>query len=209
VLYAVQQGMLVCDIGASFGYYTLLMAEKVGPTGHVFSFEPNPRINRLLRQSVSVNGFESRVTVHDFGLGLEDVSIMLHASEESVGGGFIHPDAKFEGLESFSVQIRRLDNVIDQSRPVGFLKIDVEGFEEAVMQGASELLTKPELRAVLIEFRRVADLPDGLPSYISHLFERGMTAEALEPDGVQPLSCVSDVMELPRDHLTNLLFKAC
>ena len=209
VLHAVQPGMHVCDIGASFGYYTLLMSEKVGPSGHVYSFEPNPKINRLLTQSVSVNGFDSRVTIHKIALGQEDAAMTLHVNEDSVGGGFIHENTNIEGLKSFPVQIRRLDNVIDKRHPIGFLKVDVEGFEDAVMLGAGDILTQPKLRAVLIEFRRTADLPDALPSYISKLFERGMGVEALEPDGPRPLNCIADVMALPLDHLTNLLFKAC
>jgi len=65
----VGEGMVVADIGANLGYFTLLMAELVGETGRVHAFEPNPQMAKLVEKSLSVNGFGSRVDVHQVALG--------------------------------------------------------------------------------------------------------------------------------------------
>ena len=52
---AVKQGMTVIDVGAHIGYHTLLFAKCVGPSGHVFSFEPLPENFALLRKNVELN----------------------------------------------------------------------------------------------------------------------------------------------------------
>lgn len=58
---ALKPGMTFCDIGANFGYYTLLGANAVGSGGKVFAFECNPRLFNLLNQSVLVNGLHEVV----------------------------------------------------------------------------------------------------------------------------------------------------
>lgn len=50
---------IVADIGAGIGYFTLLLARRVGPTGHVYAFEPDPQRFRLLRRNVRMNGYRN------------------------------------------------------------------------------------------------------------------------------------------------------
>lgn len=54
-----RRGNTVADIGAGIGYFTLLLARGVGPAGHVYAFEPDPRRFRLLRQNVRLNGYRN------------------------------------------------------------------------------------------------------------------------------------------------------
>src|SRR5450830_1204318 len=58
-------GTVAIDIGANLGYYTMLLADAVGQSGSVIAFEPNPRLANLMRTSVSINDFNSRVTVRE------------------------------------------------------------------------------------------------------------------------------------------------
>jgi FkbM family methyltransferase len=208
VLYAVQPGMTVCDIGASFGYYTLLMAEKVGSLGRVHAFEPNPAVTALLKQSVAVNGFDPRVTIHQVALGAEAEELRLHIDLESVGGAFLSPAEALAGTDAVSVAVRRLDDLLPSDQTLDFIKVDVEGFEAAVMAGARATLARSELKGALLEFRRTSDEASALPEYIKHLYDRGMTAVALEPSGPQPLADIDAVMAIPLGHLTNILFSA-
>lgn len=208
VLDAVRPGMTVCDVGASFGYYTLLLAEQIGPTGQLHAFEPNPTVARLLKQSVMVNGFDQRVRVHCFALGKEEGELTLHVDEASVGGSFLEALEAIDGFEPLRVPVRRLDQVLKGGEPVHFLKVDVEGFEDAMMQGAGALLEHPDLRGALMEFRRLSDAISDLPRYVAQLLARGMTVVALEPDGPMKLADVGAVMALPKGHLTNLLFQS-
>ena len=53
-----ETGQVFLDIGANIGFYTLFAAQRVGPTGRVFSFEPDPMTFESLRKSVERNGFD-------------------------------------------------------------------------------------------------------------------------------------------------------
>ena len=57
------KGAVAVDIGANLGYFTLLMAELVGPAGAVHAFEPNPAIADRLARSCDIDGYSERVTV--------------------------------------------------------------------------------------------------------------------------------------------------
>jgi predicted methyltransferase len=55
----IREGMTVFDLGAHVGYYTLLAAEQVGVTGHVFAFEPDPENYAVLIKNVELNGYKN------------------------------------------------------------------------------------------------------------------------------------------------------
>lgn len=57
-----KDGAVVLDVGANFGYYTLLMSDLIGPSGKCIAFEPNPGVAAKLRKTIAINGFESRAT---------------------------------------------------------------------------------------------------------------------------------------------------
>ena len=59
----IEGGMVVIDIGANVGYYTLLAAEKVGGHGKVFAFEPEPSRYALLEKNVRINGLKNVILV--------------------------------------------------------------------------------------------------------------------------------------------------
>ena len=59
----IQPGATVVDVGANFGYYTVIGARAAGPTGRIYAFEPDPGARDLLRRNVEANGFRDRVTI--------------------------------------------------------------------------------------------------------------------------------------------------
>lgn len=157
----VKPGMVVADVGANLGYFTLLMADLVSPGGHVHAFEPNPALLRRLRRNVAVNGFGSNTTVHDKALGDCDGAIVsLFVPADNPGGGAITAHQHQIDGGAISIETVRLD-----SRPewhaIELIKIDVEGGEQLVWGGATGLLAGERLRTVLMEFNscRYADAP--------------------------------------------------
>src|SRR3954453_12660410 len=66
---SVARGAIVVDVGANYGYYSLLLADLVGPAGHVYAIEPNPAAATLLRRSVALNGFDARTTICEVAAG--------------------------------------------------------------------------------------------------------------------------------------------
>ena len=144
----INPGDVVWDVGAHHGYVTLCAAQRVGPTGSVHAFEPSLRNRRLLARHVAWNGF-SNVVIHPFALssyngeatfGGTDTSKMLH-----LGGG------------SERVAVRTADSLVTSGAIPAptVVKIDVEGAEADLLQGAGDLLRKNTRLVIAMHSRDV------------------------------------------------------
>jgi FkbM family methyltransferase len=142
----VKPGDSVIDVGANHGYYTLLMADLVGPTGRVAAVEPNPAMCRLLRRSVSVNGFSTRVSVLEQAATAVDgqnVTLCLPANEPKNAYLIASPEqAVARGEAIVNVTGARLASALGHWHRLDFVKIDVEGAEEAAVDGLFPLLER-------------------------------------------------------------------
>ncbi|WP_238538982.1 FkbM family methyltransferase [Novosphingobium sp. AP12] len=148
----IRPGMVVADIGANIGYFTLLMAELVGPAGRVHAFEPNPRLVELLNKSLMVNGFARWASVHQTALGDKgDHSVTLVVPPNTPMNAYILPPGAEAPPEGVEVPVARLDSRQDW-QDIELAKIDVEGAEELIWAGAQGLLDSGKLRTVVIEF---------------------------------------------------------
>ncbi|MFY9351944.1 MAG: FkbM family methyltransferase [Sphingobium sp.] len=148
----VKPGMVVADVGANLGYFTLLMADLVGSSGKVLSFEPNPQVAGLLRRSLHANGFEPIVSHEPDPLGADDGwPVTLYANPDQAGGAFVSivPHQGY-GL-AVPLSTRRLDQHPDAMR-VAFVKIDAEGSEPAIWEGMAGMLAGDALRTVAMEW---------------------------------------------------------
>lgn len=85
----VRPGMTVLDIGANLGYFTMLLADLVGPAGRVLAFEPNPEMAGRLRRSIGLNGFAPTTTLHEVALGASDGVMLLEVNEDMPGGAHL------------------------------------------------------------------------------------------------------------------------
>lgn len=148
----IDEGMVVADVGANLGYYTIILSELVGPGGYVHAFEPNPHLARLLTKNVFVNGFEARVDVHQLALADQnDQEMALIFREDDPKNGFMMPLADDLPAGALRVPVARLDSRVDWEA-VEFAKIDVEGAEELVWAGMQGMLDQSRLKTVLLEF---------------------------------------------------------
>jgi FkbM family methyltransferase len=126
--------------------YTLFAAKRVGPEGMVLAFEPSAREFRQLEQNVARNRLEN-VRCLPYALAERDGEAGLKVAEyEHSGvntlGAFVHPGVDLESTDT--VSLRRLDGIAAElglSR-LDFLKMDVEGAEARVLQGAESLLAR-------------------------------------------------------------------
>ncbi len=137
------------DVGANIGYMTLLLAWSVGPRGRVLSFEPNPYIFPILRDNVT-NWKVLRIAPVE----ISSVALSDCGGEGSLG--FPEGYAGNQGIASLEVssgsipvKLRRLDSI--ERGSVGVMKVDVEGHEAAVFQGAEDLLARGLVRDILFE----------------------------------------------------------
>jgi FkbM family methyltransferase len=144
----VRPGDRVIDVGANHGYYTLIMASLLGDTGRLDSFEANPRIARLLARSVEFNGYAPKVTVHATAVGNRAGTVQFAASRSQSGSGhlLVETHAYGEDTMKLTVPMVRLDDVVGDG-PVDLIRIDAEGAEPLILEGARHiLLCSPTIR---------------------------------------------------------------
>lgn len=129
-----QRGQNVIDIGANYGTYTLPMAQKVGPSGHVWAFEPASSTAQFLAQSIAANGFH-QVTLHQKAVssapGSAQLALHVHSELRSIVHGADSPGG------SETVAVVTLDECMDRHRwtDIDLIKIDAEGEESNIVKG--------------------------------------------------------------------------
>ena len=135
VLDTVREGDTVLDIGANLGFYTNLLAHRVGAPGRVHAFEALPYLCESVRASVSENHFEDRVTIHCAALSDKEGEASLIYSEGGNWGG-AHLMGS-EGLQAGQIETTvptTTLNALPKFERLSFIKLDVEGAEPLVMQ---------------------------------------------------------------------------
>jgi FkbM family methyltransferase len=150
----VRPGWTAIDVGANCGYFTLLMADLVGPHGHVIAVEPNPAMTPLLRRSVALNGFAERTTICEVAAGAADDGFTtLIVPDRSPGQSAMVSDASapWDNCTKVAVPTATLDGLVSPGQRVDFIKIDAEGSEERILNGMNAMVEayKPDL---LLEF---------------------------------------------------------
>jgi FkbM family methyltransferase len=143
----VQAGDVVIDGGAHLGAYTLPLAQKVGPGGHVHAFEPHPDSVAVLTRAVALNGFETRVSVWQVALGATPSPGVLRSRRACSGHGHAWLETgsgRIQALQSerrIGTRIVALDDTSIQGR-VRLIKLDVEGAEFLALQGAARMIRR-------------------------------------------------------------------
>ena len=162
-------GWIVLDVGANAGVYAVRQA---GRGAYVYAFEPNPGSYRRLRKSVRANNLESRVTAVNCALGATAASAELLVPGGLTSMGSLRPEwTAGAGHTAVTVEVETVDQVVRSLgiNRIDLMKVDVEGLELDVLQGAQESLALVD--RLVIEYhsqdlgRRVVRL----------LAERGLT----------------------------------
>jgi FkbM family methyltransferase len=159
-------GMAVLDVGAHIGYFSLVAARHVGPTGRVWSFEPDPANRASLECNVDANGMADRVFVVPLAVASAVGESTLYRVAGDTGSSTVYPRTE-TGDERIAVNTTSLDAWADSEGwpPIDLVKVDAEGADGAVLAGMTELVKRnPNIVAVL-EFH----------------------ADALEAAGVDPI----------------------
>lgn len=131
-------GDVFVDGGANIGYYTVLAARRVGPSGQVIGIEPIPPTLGQLRRNVAENG-ASNVALHAVALGAAPGVLVLQVAGGMYGLG--SPDSR-EGGQAFEVPVATLDSLCGGLPRIALVKLDVEGGELAALQGAEQVLAR-------------------------------------------------------------------
>jgi len=134
VMESVSSGDVVADVGAFIGLYTLALAKRVGPSGKVIAFEPDPESFASLRSHIEMNRVSDRVELIPAVVAARNG--VIHFKAGLASGSHVSP---VSGQDTHTVPCVRLDTVM-ANRRLDILKIDVEGYELEVLEGAIELL---------------------------------------------------------------------
>ncbi len=135
----IRPGDSVIDIGAQLGYVTAHLAELVGSTGSVHSFEPDPNALAQLRSTVSANR-HSWVKIFPVAVGDIEGEIDFNVSP-TLGWSTAVKGTHHESVVTIRVKATTIDKLAADGqirRPISFVKIDVEGFECLVLDGMQE-----------------------------------------------------------------------
>jgi len=135
-------GMVAVDCGAHIGYHTLLMAKCVGKEGKVYAFEPLPENFSVLCENIALNGYEGIVVAEKKAVGAQ-------TGRQRFRRGQWHPDdpdpltsvSRFDPQGELEVEVVALDDYF-ADKQVDFIKVDVEGAEGMVLEGARRLLQR-------------------------------------------------------------------
>jgi FkbM family methyltransferase len=183
----VNRGDVVVDAGADYGLFTNRLAQRVGRAGHVHAFEPNPRSIALLRR---VKGRRRNITLYECGLSDAAREAPLHIPV--VGrkpipslGTVVTPQARAVH-RTVPVSLVTLDDALAaETRPISFIKCDVEGHEHAVLCGAAKALARwrPNLLIEIEQRHRDSDIHETF----ALLLEFGYSGYAVLSDRLAPL----------------------
>jgi FkbM family methyltransferase len=145
-------GSVFVDVGANFGYFTCLLAARLGrtPGSRVIAVEPNPDLLRLLHANVGINWSGAPVRIEPVAVGETAGDMVLSIADDRAANGTLAPIvAAGREVRTHPVTVTRLDDLLRDEPRIDLIKIDVEGFEPAVLRGAVETLARPGLRLVI------------------------------------------------------------
>lgn len=143
-----KKGGLMVDVGANYGYFSLLWAAaRVG--NRVIAIEASPRNQDALRSNLAMNGLDKRIDVRGVAAGERPglLPFSLGIEEQTGWGGFTQTTDR----SSVNVEVVTLDSEVAERETVSVLKIDVEGADTWVLYGARQLLEEKRIKHIFFE----------------------------------------------------------
>jgi len=154
----VEPGGTFVDVGAHWGYYSLIMAEHVGSMGRVVAIEADPRIYAILERNITLNDLPQVRLVYAAAAAKTGLLSLIGYDERDdnwgtsrIAGGSGPVSASYE------VPARSLDDLLDELGldAVDLIKIDIEGGEALALAGMSAGLRRGRYRRLLLELHPV------------------------------------------------------
>jgi FkbM family methyltransferase len=139
--------MVLVDVGAHIGEFTLLAAQAVGVTGQVHAFEPQPNLFPVLSENVQMNGL-SNVILNCSAVSDHVGDIEFEICDEPTLSSIRKHTTSALDSKLVRVACTSLDTYWTQEHPkIDLIKVDVEGAEKFVFEGAKRLLSLPATEA--------------------------------------------------------------
>jgi FkbM family methyltransferase len=147
-------GDTVVEIGANFGFFTILGATLVGNTGRVIAFEANPDLASLLAASVQINGLEEQVDIRNLAVTDSRGEVEFAVYKNFLGDGHILPlhAVRHADQRLLRVPADKLDNQLQRVDDIRLLRLDAEGAEPAILRGAQAVIARSPRLVILMEW---------------------------------------------------------
>lgn len=148
---SLKHGSNYCDVGGNIGLHTLYAAAIVGNDGLVVVYEPNPRLFKILKDNIEVNGFSNRAVLKQNAVADyngENIFYLYEGHASMSGFMDVHTDFDYD-KQKIRVNVTSLDESIDSNIKIDCLKVDVEGFELNVLKGSKRILANNDITVIL------------------------------------------------------------
>jgi FkbM family methyltransferase len=194
------------DVGANFGYFTCLMA-RFCPQGRVIGIEPDEHVYEIARDNVFINGFDNFTSVvHAAASNNNEAAVTLYrrktrsgnTSIAKMGEEFIRAMGE-PPSESFVVKGVRVDDLLPQMNDrVDFVKIDVEGAEPLVFEGARNTIVANSNLTIVTEWSpgQIQAAGFEVPGFLAALKAMGLRSYDIAPHGLVAVS-FDDLLNIP------------
>jgi len=136
----VKPGATVLDIGAQFGYYSLIAAKQIRQGGKVYAFEPVPNNFELLKRNIQINRCNQMIHAVQKAVGDKPTTVRIFVYRDSDSHGmYCHPKATVK--ETITVESIAMDEFLG-GQPVDVIKMDIEGNEPFALEGMKQTIAK-------------------------------------------------------------------
>lgn len=148
----VRPGMVVADVGAYLGHYTLEAARRLAGRGKIYSFEPNPETFGWLRENVRLNGWHDSglIELRQAALAQARGTALLYLTEGEPGRDALFPETA--GGPAVPVETVTLDEALEEETHLDLVHMDVESAEGLVLEGMSEVLERNPGLTIIMKF---------------------------------------------------------
>ncbi len=158
ILRTLRAGDRAMDIGANVGTHTILMAQAVGPTGHVVAYEAMPDLAEFVRDNVTMNCLAPQVTVVQKAAWSGEATLQFTGTTKYRGNGSIRPKsdeylARYGADEFRQIEVQAESPAVHDARgPFALVKVDVEGAEPEVLLGLEAMIRGGRIAVLVIEY---------------------------------------------------------
>jgi FkbM family methyltransferase len=177
----VDPGDTALDIGANIGQMATLLSRRAGPNGRVLVFDPHPEIFKILSENIARLKQDTKyaqVILHNLALSDHQGEALLDMGsgwKSNQGLARLAEANGSAGANLIPVRISTVDAILGPEARVAFCKLDVEGHELKVLQGASQALREHRIRDII--FEDFGPYPSAVQQHLANL---GYTLFALD-----------------------------
>lgn len=193
------------DVGANIGLMSLFAAQRVGNSGKVYAFEPEPQTFRFFMENIEVNQLTN---VHGFNMGLStsDGQAKIYITNDTNRGMASLVKHDHRTTLSSEITVTSLDTFLAAHAVthIKMMKVDVEGWELNVLKGAQQMLRTAQAPILCIEYNPQAPDAAALFNYIVNINEYNVFILPHGTGRPAKLQPIKTAQELPTSGGTNL-----